>query len=607
MSFSAIPWRAILVGGLIGLAVALVDAYDVSGFLANIELKALNEQFSLRGFRAPQSPIVIVTIDEDSFAELNIPWPWPRALHAKLVDIVSRGKPAAIALDILFLEPSARGPEDDQALAKAIARSGRVVLAAGLSEVREQGWIKEKQDLNPPLPLIREGAAAWGPVNIVTDHDAFVRRSRLTLNFQGRDWAGFDLQIYRLAKARGIPAAPLPTDPELVINYAGPPGTFPRVAYSRIVSGEIPPEVFEGQIVMVGATTQILQDVFPTPFAPRRTMPGVLIHANVLDTLLSGIPIRRAPIWLVASLAAVAGGGAAWAATAFRPLTAFLLVAAVALAHVAGTHGAFRWGRFWVEVFPVPIALLVPYVGVVAKNFAKEQVEKRRLSRFFSPSVVKEIVRQKDDAGLGAGRRRMTVLFSDIRGFTSMSEKMEPEEVVTFLREYLSEMTEAVFLHGGTVDKYIGDAIMALYNVPFEAADHAAQAVRTALEFQRRLQPLAERFAAKYGSALRCGVGINTGDAVVGTIGSRQRLEYTAIGDTINLGSRLEGITKDFNVPVIISEATWLEVKELFDTRYLGEVTVKGKEIPVKIYTVVDRTLDPAGQETFPAEASISS
>jgi adenylate cyclase len=166
---------------------------------------------------------------------------------------------------------------------------------------------------------------------------------------------------------------------------------------------------------------------------------------------------------------------------------------------------------------------------------------------------------------------------------------MEPEEVVTFLREYLTEMTEAVFRHGGTVDKYIGDAIMALYNVPFEAADHPAQAVRTALEFQQRLEPLAERFAAKYGGSLRCGVGINTGDAVVGTIGSRQRLEYTAIGDTINLGSRLESITKDFNVPVIISEATWLEVKDLFETRYLGEVTVKGKEIPVKIYTVVER------------------
>ena len=181
----------------------------------------------------------------------------------------------------------------------------------------------------------------------------------------------------------------------------------------------------------------------------------------------------------------------------------------------------------------------------------------------------------------------MTVLFSDIRGFTSMSEKMQPEEVVTFLREYLTVMTEAVFKHGGTVDKYIGDAIMALYNVPLEAPDHALRAVRTALEFQERVRPLGERFAARHGGHLACGVGIHTDDAVVGTIGSEQRLEYTAIGDTINLGSRLEGITKEFSVPIIISEATYAEVREHFAVRDLGEVTVKGKVIPVKIYAVL--------------------
>jgi adenylate cyclase len=588
VTFANLPWRAIFAGCLIGLAAALADAYDISGFLANNELKAVNEQFSLRGPRKPHAPVVVVTVDEDSFVELNMPWPWPRALHAKFIDIVSRGNPAVIALDVLFIEPSSRGPADDLAFATAIARSGKVVLAAGLGEVRDSGWIQKLEKIQVPLPELRAGAAAWGPVNIITDRDAFVRRGRLTVDFQDREYAGFDLQIYRLAKAAGIPAAPLPVQPEFWINYAGPPDAFPRIAYSRIVSGEIPPEVFKGQIVLVGATTQILQDVFPTPFAPFRTMPGVLIHANILDTLFSGIPIRRAPAWVDLGLAMVAGGAAAWAATALRPLGAFLLVSAAAVTYLAGTQAAFRWGRLWIDALPVPLALIVPYVGVVAKNFAQEQLEKRRLSRFFSPNVVKEIVRQKDDAGLGASRRRMTVLFSDIRGFTSMSEKMEPEEVVTFLREYLTEMTEAVFRHGGTVDKYIGDAIMALYNVPFEAADHPAQAVRTALEFQQRLEPLAERFAAKYGGSLRCGVGINTGDAVVGTIGSRQRLEYTAIGDTINLGSRLESITKDFNVPVIISEATWLEIKDLFETRYLGEVTVKGKEIPVKIYTVME-------------------
>jgi class 3 adenylate cyclase len=175
---------------------------------------------------------------------------------------------------------------------------------------------------------------------------------------------------------------------------------------------------------------------------------------------------------------------------------------------------------------------------------------------------------------------------------------MQPEEVVTFLREYLTVMTEAVFKHGGTVDKYIGDAIMALYNVPLEAPDHALRAVRTALEFQARVRPLGERFAARHGGRLACGVGIHTGDAVVGTIGSEQRLEYTAIGDTINLGSRLEGLTKEFSVPIIISEATYAEVREHFGVRDLGEVTVKGKVIPVKIYAVLGEIGDaPAATE----------
>ncbi len=172
-----------------------------------------------------------------------------------------------------------------------------------------------------------------------------------------------------------------------------------------------------------------------------------------------------------------------------------------------------------------------------------------------------------------------------------MSEKMSPEEVVTFLREYLTVMTDAVFQHGGTVDKYIGDAIMALYNVPFDQPDHAAQAVRTALAFQERLRPLAARILSKYGTDLRYGVGIHTGDAVVGTIGSEQRLEYTAIGDTINLASHLESITKDFKVSIIISESTHAEIKDQFLTRYLGEVKAKGREIPIRIYEVAEADL----------------
>ena len=601
----AASWRVLLAGSLAGLAVVVLAAANPLSFFEIAELKALDAQFTLRGPQEPGSPIVVVTIDEDSFDGLNLAWPWPRAVHAKFLDVVGRGRPAAIGMDILFTEPSSRGAPDDTALGAAVERlRDRIVLAAALTTVGDTvgGASFLKKALNPPIPEVR-GQAAFGSTDFDLDPDAFVRRASLARSFQDRDWPGFDLLLYRLAEKAGLAQAPLPEGHEVLINYRGGPGTFPTVAYHRVVTGEIPPETFEGKIVLVGATTPTLHDIFPTPFASKSSMPGVEIHAHTLETLLQGIPLRRAARPLVPFLAVVAGAGAALAATRLRPLPAFGLVAVGVAGYLAASHGAFLWGRHWMTVVPVPMALLVTYAGTVAKNFTQEQREKRRLSRFFSPDVVAEIVRHKDDAKLAASRRRMTVLFSDIRGFTSMSEKMQPEEVVTFLREYLTVMTEAVFKHGGTVDKYIGDAIMALYNVPFEAPDHALRAVRTALEFQERLQPLAERFAGKYGGTLACGVGIHTGDAVVGTIGSEQRLEYTAIGDTINLGSRLEGLTKEFNVPIIMSEATAEEVGSHFGTRDLGEVTVKGKAIPVKIYAVLGE-LRPHGSAGDAAAAA---
>jgi adenylate cyclase len=233
------------------------------------------------------------------------------------------------------------------------------------------------------------------------------------------------------------------------------------------------------------------------------------------------------------------------------------------------------------------LALVLGYGATVTESFVREQRERRRLSQFFSPDVVREVVRQKDEGSLTTSRRVVTVLFSDIRGFTSISEKLEPEQVAEMLREYLSEMTEIVFKHGGTVDKYIGDAIMALYNVPFEDPEHAIKAVRTGLEFQERTITVSRRWEAKLGIAIRNGVGINTGEAVVGTLGSRQRLEYTAVGDTINLGSRLESVTKDYNTSIIISEFTYEHVKDHFLTKELGDVTVKGKSRPVRIYAVL--------------------
>ena len=572
---------------------ALVVTVSLAGLLEVPELQALNNLFELRGSRRPVTAIVIVTIDEDSWAELNLAWPWPRALHGRFLDIVGRGKPVAVGFDILFSEPSSRGLADDRAFADAIARAGNVVLAAAAAVVKHEAFVKV--DLNPPLPILRAGAAGFGPVNYEVDADGHVRRSDLEYRLQHNRLRSFVWHLYELGVKAGLPAKPLPGGGSFMINYRGGVRSFAHVAYHRVLSGEISPAEFSGKIVLVGATSPTLHDLFSTPFARASTMPGVEIQAHALETLFRGIPIRRVPHPVTMALAFGAALVAVWMTRALRPIRAFFALAGFWLAVVAGVVALFVAWQVWVEVAAVTLALVVGYGVTVVVEFVQEQREKRRLSRFFSPAVLREIVRQKNDLDLGSARRLLTVLFCDIRGFTSISERLPPEQVVELLREYLTELTEIVFRHGGTVDKYVGDCIMALYNVPFEQQDHAAQAVRTALAFQESTRALSARWEAKVGIRIMNGVGINTGEAVVGTMGSRQRLEYTAIGDTVNLAARLESITKDFDSPVIISESTHSLVKDEFPTRALGEVIVKGKAIPVRIYAVLALGADGEG------------
>ncbi len=572
----------LLRGLLLGLAVALAFVF---GLFEGVERWGLAMQFQLRGPLAPKSPIVIVSIDEDSFDELNLPWPWPRALHAQFLDIVRQGRPPLIGFDIVFAEPSSQGPRDDRAFADAIGRSGNVILAAALTVVRETLYTKE--DLNPPINLIRERAAGFGPVNLVVEDDASVRRADLRRTYQGKELAHFDLQLYRAALKAGIRSRPF-VGSSFLINYRGGPKTFPWVPYYRVLNGEVGPDAFSGKIVLVGATSPVLHDLYPTPFAPHGEMPAVEIHANVLETLFEGIPIRQIPWPLTVFFLLVGSALAFWVTNRLRPLHALGAILGMAMVYAAASFAAFVWGHLWLDIAPVPSALVFGYGASVVENFIREQREKRRLSRFFSPAVLREIIRHRNDLALGSARRRVTVLFSDLRGFTSIAEKLPPEQVVEILSEYLTDLTEVVFRHGGTVDKYVGDCIMALYNVPFEDRDHAARAVYTALEFQERAASLSARWEVKLGVQLKNGVGINTGDAVVGTMGSRQRLEYTAIGDTVNLAARLESITKELRSPIIISESTYREVRTRFRTRWLGEVKVKGKETPVRIYSVLE-------------------
>ncbi len=581
MKFFSGAVRRWLIGVGVGVVVGLVT---LLGGLEFLELKSLDVRFLLRGPVRPASPIVIVSIDEDSFDELDLAWPFPRALHGRLLELLRQGRPAVIGLDVLFPEPSSRGPRDDQALGRAVARARNVVLGAVFSET--SGEFSEKTDLNPPIKVIREGAAGFGFVNLNYDEDAFVRKGEIRRAFQDGVQPSFDLMLYNIAVKAGIPAKPLPEGRTVLINYRGPRRTFPVIPYYQVLNGEVKPAEFAGKVVLVGATAPALHDEFPTPFSGQDKMAGVEIHANLLETLLQGNRLTRVHLYVGAVLALLAAVLASQVTSLMRPVRALILMLAVGAVYAGAAFGVFASWYLWVDVIPVQVSLFLGYGTSVVVNFVREQREKRRLSRFFSPDVIKEILQSQQEGSLAGSRRRVTVLFSDIRGFTSLSEKLTPEEVVEMLRDYLTTMTEIVFKYGGTVDKYIGDAIMALYGAPFDQPNHAEQAVRTALEFQEQVKVLSERWEAKCGARLRNGVGINTGEAVVGTIGSQQRLEYTAIGDTVNLASRLEGLTKDFLSPIVVSQSTYEEVRHLFYSRYLGEVKVKGKEIPVKIFAV---------------------
>ena len=595
-----------------GIAAAILVVILVAlGVLEEREYWSLERFFEVRGARKPITPVVIVVIDEPSFFELNTQWPFPRAWHGEVIRRIAADKPLAIGVDLLFPEPSSLGPDDDKALGAAVSAAGNVVLGSA-PKIEYRPGIGVQWDPNMPVEPIRRGGLV-APVQMVLDDvDGHVRTAPVRQLIPDGIAEGFDVQLYRLATKAGLRGAPLPRADTILINFSGPPRTFAWVPYYKVIKreGQAEPEVdrgfFTGKIVLIGPTSDVLHDVFPTAFARgSEQMPGVEIHANVLETYVRGNYIREVPRWISTMLAAVAaliGAALVVRLHAFRALvSAALLWAVLTICAYVG----FVYFDVWMRGMAGTVGLFLGYGATLAENFIREQREKRRLSQFFSPEVLREVVRHRDDNSLGSTRRLVTVLFSDIRGFTTLSERLEPEQVAEMLREYLSEMTEIVFKHGGTVDKYIGDCVMALYNAPFEDPDHAVKAVRTGLEFQEKTLEVSRRWEDKLGVTIRNGVGINTGEAVVGTMGSRQRLEYTAIGDTINLGARLESITKEYGVGIIVSEYTHRLLGKEFMTRELGQVTVKGKSQPVKIFGVLPTSLRKHPRVALEAAATL--
>ena len=362
----------------------------------------------------------------------------------------------------------------------------------------------------------------------------------------------------------------------------------------QLLSGTKPtidPALFKGKIVFIGLTASGLVDVFQTPFDSRGQgkMPGIQMHASVADSILSNrfiTPVSNRHRMVTTVSAALTVGLLA----AFLPFTAAAIGSVVVM--IAWT--VYAWVSFksglWVNLSqPVAAMGLALFSGTAYQYFVEgkeKRIVKKLFGRYVSRDVYQQLLEHPERAELGGNRRDMSVLFSDIRGFTSVTEKGDPEELVAQLNDYFSRMVEIVFRHHGTVDKFVGDMVMALYGAPLDDPDHAEHAVATAVDMVRELGDLNRKWAGENRAQLDIGIGINSGDMIAGNIGSSSIMSYTVIGDNVNLGSRLESLNKDYRTRIIISAATRERLKGAYETAPLGEVVVKGKTRPVAIFEV---------------------
>ncbi|HEB74900.1 MAG TPA: adenylate/guanylate cyclase domain-containing protein [Nitrospirae bacterium] len=603
----------------------LVDEY--------VETLLLDYRFKVRNLLSPPpvpSDILMVTIDEESLSTYGR-WPWSRRLQAELLDRVFRGGPRAVAVDIFY--PEAGPAEEDAALAEVIRRhEGRLVMALGFEVEEGRAFSGEVEDvlyrqavprienlkhlrsveayrvLLPPGPL--SSRATFGHVYTLPDRDGKLRWEILYIKYGGEYIPSLSLQAARTALGLPIDSTGIiggagvelgdliiPTDEfgRLQINYLGGEGTIAAVSAARVLSGGIRPGLFRDKIVFIGTSAMATYDQKNTPFSAN--MSGVEKNATVTANILGRDFIVKAPLYI--DLLAVLLSGALVLFIG-RKKKALHMVAGYMLAVsavVVSNQALFTWMGTRVNLIYPLLTVLSGGAFTISHGFLVEEKKAREIRRMFSSyvteRVVDELIRNPEMARLGGERKEVTVLFSDIMDFTRFSEGHAPEEVVAMLNEYLGAMTEVVFRWEGTLDKFVGDEIVAFWGAPMEQKDHAELAVRCALDMVERLEGLQREWRAAGKPVLDAGIGINTGEVVVGNIGAEgKKMDYTVIGDHVNLGARIEALTRKYDTHILITEFTLKRLGGLLghrtriSIRGLERVSVKGKEQPVEIYEV---------------------
>ena len=526
---------------------------------------------------------------------------WSREIPAKLVSLLNGAdnvRPAVIGFDVIYSEEADR--EADDSFAKVCGEAGNVVAAISFS-FKEQPETGEDGRIiyNPyyvdyviePYDSLKSEVVC-GFANTFVDTDGYVRQAMAYLDHEGTRIYSLSSQLYKIyQESRGEEAvfpAVYGRNNRFYFTYSGKAGGYSVVSMADVLDGTVDPAIFQDAIVLVGAYAVGMQDSYMPAIAHNSQMYGVEIHANIIEALLEGRTQLPVSPLLYALAAAVLCGVFYVCSEKLRMLYSTMILAVLFVLDVIVAKVMYA-GGWIVPTVLLPVCLLVIYLVQMVRRYLAEIMRRRRVINVFkqyvAPQVVDKISKDKDfELVIGGENRHIAVLFVDIRGFTTMSESLRPEEVVEILNEYLGLTTQAIFDNGGTLDKFVGDATMAVFNAPFDLDDYIFRAVCTAWDMQAGAEEIAEKFRKRYGKSVSFGIGVNCGNAVVGNIGCDFRMDYTAIGDTVNTAARLESNARPGQI--LISREVYEAVKDRVTVTPIGEIPLKGKTQGVFVYQV---------------------
>ena len=597
----------------------------VTNFWHNLEHKVNDIFFILRGEQEISNDIVIVEIGDDTFNTLNERWPFPREYHARLIENLEKAGARQIIFDVEFTERS--NINSDSKLAAAIAKYDNIILSGKLIRTQYNNSVREQ--LLSPISLLTQTGTIWGTVNISADHDGFVRRYEL---FQKRA-KDIKLSIGVLALAKhyqiepysdeiqnysklfkiGGHFIPKATSRSALINYYGPPKSFSTYDYADVIDDssyttnfekELDTELdeyyqiadkFKNKIVFIGLTSVEFHDTHHTPFfsEENQLMPGVEIHANFIETVLRQEFLKEFPIIPYLLFIFVATVLLFIFNSLVKPTISVFINFILIISYIYFSYYLFSHNRIMIPTLEIPILIIIIYfTGLVIQymqTVKERKFIKQAFGQYIAPELVEELIKYPKMLEYGGVQKEITVLFADIVSFTPYTESHTPKQTVDILREYLTEMVKIITDNKGTIDKFVGDEIVAIFGAPVNLENHAFHACKAALEMRQRLNELQEKWNAENKDPLDMGIGINTGMVTVGNLGSEQIFDYTAIGDNMNAGARVESLTREYETKnnIIISDSTYKQVKDKVVANFIDDATVKGKTIIIKIHELI--------------------